>query len=195
MDIDISREKENKLEFRLKGGPVYFANLLRRYAIGQVPTFAIDRVTFYENSSSMFDEYLAHRIGQVPLTSDFSKASEEIGFSLEATGPGTVYSRDLKSTDSKVKASLDNIPLLKLLENQNLRLEAKAIRGIGRTHAKFQAGLISYEILKPGELGMKVESFMQLEPRALLSKSADLVIEKCEELEEALSGVKKSKED
>jgi hypothetical protein len=50
-------------------------------------------------------------------------------------------------------------------------------------------------MLKPGELALKVESFMQLEPRSLLAKSADLVIAKCEELEEALSGVKKAKED
>lgn len=195
MDIDILREKDNKLEFHLKGGPAYLANIIRRYAIGQVPVFAIDRVTFYENSSSMFDEYIAHRIGQVPLTSETGKATDEIAFTLEAAGPGTVYSKDLKSTDSKIKAALDNVPLLKLLENQNLRLEAKALRGIGRMHAKFQAGLVSYDILKPNELSVKVESFMQLEPRQLLSRSADLVIAKCEEMEEALSDVKKQKEE
>lgn len=193
MDIDMIREKENKLEFSLKGSPAYFANLMRRYAMGQVPVFAIDRVTFYENSSSMFDEYLAHRIGQVPLLSDSSRAIDEIAFSLEASGPGVIYSKELKSSDSKIKAALDDIPLLRLLENQNLRLEAKAIRGIGRQHAKFQAGIIAYDIVKPNELHVKVESFMQLEPRAFLSKTADLVIAKCEELEEKLADVKKGK--
>ena len=195
MDIDILREKENRIEFHLKGSPVYFANLMRRYAIGQIPVFAIDRVTFYENSSSMFDEYLAHRIGQIPLLSDSGRATEEIALSLEMSGPSTVYSKNLKSTDSKIKAAFDDIPLLKLLEGQNIRLEAKAIRGIGRQHAKFQPGLISYDVLKPGELHMKVESFMQLDPRELLSKTADLVITKCEELEEKLGGIKKAKED
>jgi len=194
MDIDMIREKDNKLEFSLKGGPVYLANLIRRYAIGQVPVFAIDRVTFYENSSSMFDEYVAHRLGELPLTSDTGKATDEIVLTLEASGPGVVYSKALKSTDSKIKSALDDIPLLKLLEGQNLRLEAKARRGIGREHAKFQAGLVSYEVLKPNELRMKAESFMQIEPRALLTKSADLVIAKCEELEEALSDIKKAKE-
>ena len=195
MDIDMTREKENKLEFNLKGSPVYFANLLRRYAIGQVSVFAIDRVTFYENSSSMFDEYLAHRIGQLPLLSESGRATDEIALTLEASGPGVVYSKALKSTDSKIKSALDDIPLLKLLEGQNVRLEAKAIRGIGRQHAKFQPGLVSYEVLKPNELHMKVESFMQLEPRVLLSRTADLVIAKCEELEEKLGDVKKAKEE
>ena len=194
MDIEMTREKDNKLEFMLKGASVPFANLVRRFGIGQVPVFALDSITFYENSSAMFDEYLAHRLGQVPLLSDSGRAAEEIGFTLEASGPGTVYSRELKSTDAKVKAAIADIPLLKLLEGQNLRLEAKARRGIGRVHAKFQPGLISYEVLKPTEFRFKVESFMQIEPRELLEKTAELVAQKCDELEEKLSEVKAPKE-
>lgn len=190
----MTREKENALEFLLKGASVSLANIIRRFGMGQVSVFAIDRVTFYENSSAMFDEYLAHRIGQIPLISDFSRATDEIGFTLEASGPGTVYSKELKSTDSKIKAAFDNIPMLKLLEGQNLRLEAKARRGIGKQHAKFQPGLISYEIIKPSEFRFKVESFMQLPPRELLAKTAELVAQRCDELEEKLEGVKAPKE-
>jgi DNA-directed RNA polymerase subunit D len=194
MDIEISREKDNRMEFLLKGAPVPFANLIRRYGIGQVSIFAIDQVTIYENSSSIFDEYLAHRLGQVPLLSDASRAADEIVFTLDSQGPSNVMSKDLKSSDSKIKASIDNIPLLKLLEGQNVRLEAKARKGIGRMHAKFQPGILSYEILKPNELRFKVESFMQLPPRELLSKAAEVVITRCEELEEKLSEIKKEKD-
>jgi len=194
MDIEVNREKDNRMEFLLKGGSVSFANLIRRFGMGQVPVFAIDRVTFYENGSAMFDEYLAHRLGQIPLISDSGRATDEVGFTLEAAGPSTVYSREMKSTDAKVKAAINDIPLLKLLEGQNIRLEAKARRGIGRVHAKFQPGLISYEILKPSEFRFKVESFMQLEPRDMLSKTADLVIARCDELEEKLEAVKTPKE-
>lgn len=194
MDIEVNREKDNRMEFLLKGGNVSFANLIRRFGMGQVPVFAIDRVTFYENGSAMFDEYLAHRLGQIPLLSDSGRATDEVGFTLEATGPSTVYSREMKSTDAKIKAAVADIPLLKLLEGQNIRLEAKARRGIGRTHAKYQPGLISYEILKPSEFRFKVESFMQLEPRDMLSKTADLVIARCDELEEKLGDVKTPKE-
>ncbi|VVC02133.1 DNA-directed RNA polymerase subunit D [uncultured archaeon] len=186
-------EKDNKLEFSVKGAPVAFANLLRRYSIGNVPVFAIDRVTFYENSSSLFDEYLAHRLGQLPLLSETGRATDEVVLTLDAEGPSTVYSKELKSMDSKIKSSLDNIPLLKLLEGQNLRLEAKARRGIGKEHGKFQAGLVSYELVKEGEFKFKAESYMQLEPRAYLSKAADLIVEKCDEFEEKLSDVKKEK--
>ncbi len=194
MNIEVASEKGNRMEFLLKGGSTSFANLLRRFGIGQVPVFAIDSVTFYENSSSMFDEYLAHRIGQVPLLSDSAgKAKDEILLTLEAEGPSTVYTKELKSTDSKIKSALDNVPLLRLLEGQNLRLEAKARRGIGRQHAKWQAGLISYEILDGKDFRFKAETFMQLEPRDFLSAAADVVIARCEELDEKLSEVKKAK--
>ena len=191
MNIDLKKEKPNRLEFTAKGIQAHFANIVRRYGMGQVPVFAIDNVTFYENSSSMFDEYLAHRLGQIPLSSDAAKPSDEIAFTLDAHGPSTVYSKQLKSNDSKIKSALADIPLLKLLEGQNVRLEAKARIGIGRKHAKFQPGLISYEILKPDEFKFKVESFMQLEPKKFLSHAADIVIESCNELEKQLSEIKK----
>jgi DNA-directed RNA polymerase subunit D len=191
MKIELTAEKNNRMEFLLSGASVPFANLVRRFGIGQLPVFAIDSVTVYENSSAMFDEYLAHRLGQIPLLSESGKASDEIIFTLDAEGPGTVYSKSLKSTDSKIKSALDDIPMLRLLEGQNIRLEAKARHGIGKTHAKFQPGLISYEVLGEGEFKFKIESFMQLEPRNYLSKCADLIVERCDEFEEKLAAVKK----
>ncbi len=192
MNVDLTLEKDNRLEFMLKGASAPFSNLVRRYVVGQLPTFAIDRVTFYENSSAMFDEYIAHRLGQVPLLSDVARAKDEVVFTLEAEGPSTIYSKQLKSTDSKIKSALDGIPLLRLLEGQNLRLEAKARMGIGRQHGKFQPGLVSYEMLSPSEFKFKVESFMQIEPRVMLAKTADMIIERCDELDEKLSEIKKS---
>lgn len=190
VQLSLLYEKDYKMEFLLKGTSVYFANLLRRLGIGQVPVYAIDKVTFYENSSSLFDEYIAHRIGQVPLISDQGKGSE-ILFTLEAEGPAVVFSKDLKSKDSKVKVAVPNIAIVKLNEGQNIRLEAKAIKGIGRTHGKFQAGLLSYEILSDDEFKFKVETFMQMTARDLLLETSDLLLKKCEELEEALKELDK----
>ena len=192
MNLTMVSEHDNKMEFLLRGAATPFANLLRRYGMGQIPMFAIDKVTFYENGSAMFDEYVAHRLGQVPIKMDSSRATDEITFTLDVEGPSTVLSRELKSTDSKIKAALDDLPLLKLLEGQNIRLEAKARRGIGRDHAKFQPGLIAYEILSPTEFRFKVESFMQMEPRDILLKSADKILEKCEEIETKLADIKKA---
>ncbi|MCX8197138.1 MAG: DNA-directed RNA polymerase subunit D [Candidatus Micrarchaeota archaeon] len=186
MELEAEMEKANRFQFVLSGVPLSFANLIRRVGMSQVPVFAIDTVTFYENSSALFDEYIAHRIGQIPIISESGKATDEIGFVLEASGPTTVYSKDLKSTDSKIKVAVGEIPIIKLLDGQSIRLEAKARRGCGKKHAKFQPGLLSYEILGPDKFRFKIESFMQLEPREILARAAEYVVQKCDEFEKQL---------
>ena len=66
MKIENLTEKGNTISFTLKDASSAQANALRRVAINHVKCFAIDTVTFYENSSAMFDEYIAHRIGLIP---------------------------------------------------------------------------------------------------------------------------------
>lgn len=193
MNIAIESEDEQKMSFLLEGANVGFANMLRRFAMSYVPTFAIDKVIFYENSSSLFDEYIAHRIGMVPLKwAAGYKPDEEVIFTLEASGPADVTTAYLKSNSEKVKVASERIPLLKLMSEQNLRLEAKALQGIGRKHAKWQAGLVSYGIIDENKLGFKVESFMQMSPREMLGRAVELLEKKCQELDEDLAGLEKS---
>jgi len=192
MEISIESEDSRRMSFSLSGSRTGFANLLRRYAMNQVPVFAVDKVVFYENTSSLFDEYLAHRIGLVPLKwAPGFKADEEVIFTLEASGPANVTSGHLQSTQEKVKVATERIPLLKLLADQNLRLEAKAIQGAGRKHAKWQAGLVSYEIAGD-KFGFRVESFMQMPPRDMMGHAIDMIEEKCEELDTDLAALVKS---
>ena len=76
--------------------------------------------------------------------------------------------------------------------------KAKAIMGVGRKHAKWQAGMAGYEIT-PAGLNFKVESFMQLPPRTMVETAAELVEKKCDEMSEQLGAIrkeaKKSKEE
>lgn len=61
--------RADSISFELVGADLSFANALRRVMIAEVPTIAIDVVEVAVNTSPMFDEFVAHRLGMVPLQS------------------------------------------------------------------------------------------------------------------------------
>lgn len=196
MKVSIKNEDEVRLGFSLKDASVSFANMIRRIGMGQVPTFAIQTVTVYENRTSMFDEYIAHRIGLIPIATPAKyKGEDEVLFTLDAQGPCTVYSKDLKSFDDKVKVSNPNIPIIRLGEGQNIRLEGKARLGTGRQHARHQPGLMSYSYDDKGNFEFKVESFSQIPPREMIVRACEIAETKCNEFLEALEEEKEKKEE
>ncbi|MBU0586222.1 DNA-directed RNA polymerase subunit D [Candidatus Micrarchaeota archaeon] len=175
MKIEISKEEDNKMQFSLKGVEAPFANLIRRYIMSSVPVLAIDEVTFYENTSNFFDEYVAHRMGLIPITTPPKIPEDaEIVFFLDSVGPKTVLSGELATKDKDIKIAREKIPIATLSERQALRLEAKARVGTAKKHAKFQAGMANYEILEDGQ-DFFVESFHQIEPKDLVRRAASLL--------------------
>ncbi len=144
------------LRFILHGVPTSFANALRRIMIAEVPTMTIDDVFIFENSSVLSDEFLAHRLGLIPLTTDLDsyvlpeecECKSELGcdrcravLTLDVRAEEevrTVYSGDLKPGDPKIRPVSDGIPIVKLAPGQSLKLEAYARLGLGKVHAKWQ---------------------------------------------------------
>ncbi|MFC3476820.1 DNA-directed RNA polymerase subunit D [Halobacterium litoreum] len=119
-----------------------FANGIRRAILADVPTLSIDDVRFVENSSVMFDEQLALRLGLVPLTTpDDFEVGDSVTLALDVEGPGTAYSGDLVSSDPDVEPADKNVPIIELKDDQRLELEADAVLAHGRDHAKHQGGV------------------------------------------------------
>jgi len=138
-------DDEAKAWYRVSGADSAFMNALRRTVISELPSFAVDEVDMYENNSVLYNEYIANRIGLVPLTYEEGVGDDvKITLGLNAEGPAIVYSGELKSTDEKIRPFRETIPLAKLAANQRLRLEAVAVKGKGKQHAKFQCAVASY---------------------------------------------------
>lgn len=160
MEVNVLEKSGNYLRMHIKGVPLHVLNSIRRVILSEVPAMAISTVVFVENNSIFYDEYVAHRLGLIPLTSDYAlnkyKGPEEcskaeqagsfsedcfVRFTLNVTNETdrllTVYSGDLVSSDPDVKPVNDRIPILVLSPNQSIKLEAYARFGEGREHTKW----------------------------------------------------------
>jgi len=144
-----------------------YINAIRRMAISEVPTLAIDDVVILENSSVMHDEAVAHRLGLIPLRTGLDRfvmpqdcdCKSTLGCSkcrvllvldseaMEKTK--IVTSGELLSEDELVKPVSKDIPIVVLAPAQKLKFEAYARLGVGKDHAKWQP--TSAAILKDGK--------------------------------------------
>ncbi|MCX8202208.1 MAG: DNA-directed RNA polymerase subunit D [Candidatus Micrarchaeota archaeon] len=186
MKISIESNNAEEMTFTLTGASVPFANLIRRYAINSVPVFAISEVAIYENNSSFFDEYITHRLGLIPLsTPSKAKEGEEVTLMLDASGPGVIYAESLKSTDKNIMPLHPKMPIIKLLDEQNIRMECKAVLAPGKVHARHQPGMISYEI-SGDQFKFKIESYGQMRADEILKKALAKIKESAEKVESSL---------
>jgi len=165
-------KKHNRLSFVIKGTSPAFANMLRKTIIDEVPTMAIEDVEMRKNSSVLYDEMIAHRLGLIPLTTDLTAynlpeectckgegcSKCQLQLSLKGKGPGFVYASELKSKDPKVVPVHDKMPIVKLIKSQALELEVTAVLGRGKEHAKWSPGLAYYKSKPEIEVKKGVEN-------------------------------------
>lgn len=71
--IEILKLDKSQIIFTLKNVDISVANALRRVMIAEVPTLAIDEVNIEINNTVLHDEFIAHRLGLIPL---YSEAAE-----------------------------------------------------------------------------------------------------------------------
>ena len=67
--IKILDLKQDEIKFELTDTDLSMANTLRRIFIAEVPILCIDLVEFTDNTSCLIDEFIAHRLGLIPLKS------------------------------------------------------------------------------------------------------------------------------
>jgi DNA-directed RNA polymerase II subunit RPB3 len=65
--VEILDCQPHEIKFILSETDTSMANTIRRIMIAEVPTLAIDLVEYHHNSTVLNDEYIAHRLGLLPL--------------------------------------------------------------------------------------------------------------------------------
>ncbi len=173
MEIEFIEESENKIVFTVKDAPVALVNSIRRAMMSHVPTMAVDHINVYMNTSYLYDEILAHRIGLIPLKTNVDKFNFpdkcecggegcpncQVSLRLNAEGPRTIYSGDFVSDDPETRPVYDNIPVVVLYEGQQLMIEAVARLGTGKEHAKWRpVSVCAYKIIPEIKIDEKCNS-------------------------------------
>lgn len=169
----LEKDKENKkISFSIKGITPALANLVRRNVIEEVPVMAVEDVEFRKNNSILYDEIVAHRLGLIPFTTDLKSynlpekckcegegcARCTLKMVLKAKGPATVYASEIKTKDPKVKPVYPKTPIVKLLKNQEIELEATMVLGKGKEHTKWSPCLCYYKYRPVVEISKKVSN-------------------------------------
>nr|CAD1839390.1 unnamed protein product [Ananas comosus var. bracteatus] len=153
--IEIKRLTEDEMEFDMIGIDASIANAFRRILIAEVPTMAIEKVFMVDNTSVIADEVLAHRLGLIPLDADprqFEYLSEndvpnerntivyELKLSCKKGSPRLTVSK------KPLGVTYKDIILAKLGAGQAIELEAHAVKGIGKDHAKWSPVVFLKEV-------------------------------------------------
>ncbi|KAI9306544.1 RNA polymerase Rpb3/Rpb11 dimerization domain-containing protein [Cunninghamella echinulata] len=159
-NITIRELTKDSINFILSDTDLSVANSLRRVMIAEVPTVAIDMVEIETNTTVLADEFLAHRLGMVPIdsreveklryTRDCTcsqycpECSVELTLHVKCTEDRTkeVTSRDLiTSNPAFIPVTQDKndtgILLVKLRKGHEIKLKCIAKKGVAKEHAKW----------------------------------------------------------
>ncbi len=201
--VKVLEDSGNAVSLQLEGIDRSYANAVRRFCISEVPAMAIDDVVILENSSVLYDETLAHRLGMVPIKTDLDRyvlpeqcdCGSPLGcnkcrvlFVLDAVAKDkqtTVYSGDLVSEDREIRPTSETIPLVKLAPGQSVKLEAYARLGKGKEHAKWQPSTVSVltDGRTEGSYVLHVESAGGVPAREIVTRAVKSIEEKLREIQ------------
>lgn len=155
-EIRILESSQYLLKFELNNTELSVANALRRIIISEVPTMAIEMVMVVDNTSVLNDEFIAHRIGLVPLFSENVDKFEfhgrcqcegfchrcSVRYHLKKVCPPNMEMVEVTSNDIKLEASEDQslgvLPVRYVDSNGNMEDPILLMKLSRNQHVDFQ---------------------------------------------------------
>lgn len=197
MKVKLTEMKPKKAVLRIEDTKPYFVNSLRRIMLSELPKLAIEDVVIYDNTSALFDEIVAHRLGLIPIPTDLDLLTFRdecvckgkgcpnctVRYTLSKEGDGSdkkvvVFSGDLQPSEKSWAIKEDKIPIVELFNDQRLILEVEAVLGRGSDHAKWQPvqapGYIFHPIINIDKKKKKeLDEFINELPKGLVKFKGD----------------------
>lgn len=112
---------DETISFTLTKTDASMANALRRVMISEVPTMAIDKVEIVSNTTVLHDDFVAHRLGLIPLTSRYAM------FSADEQPPFT-YNRDCACMVSCPRCTVNFELDVKCISDETLKVTSKYLK-------------------------------------------------------------------
>lgn len=216
MSIEIIKEDLNEIVLRFEKIDTLWLSTLRRIMISEIPTLAIETVFIENNTSSIHDEFLSHRLGLLPIIcekdvfsiGDKDDSPNQFQFLLEKENKDKegyigVYSNDLVPIPNEITPfhvvtypdTKNGILISKLAKGEKIKVRCIANTGIGKQHAKWSpVCAVSYEQcyektepIDEGVFQMLIETNGSFPPLPVFEKSLSVLKNKINSLQNILS--------
>ena len=175
------------LKVKLEDTNEAVANSLRRGMLTKVPTLSVKHVEIVKNESALFDEMLAHRVGQVPLNIPQKfDGDDTVHVAVKKEGPGNLTADDIKVNDEEAEPTNPETVIATLKEGQEVEFEGEAELGHGEEHAKYQGGTVGYEKVSEGEYLFRIESSSGYDNKELFNEAIEQLKQDLDEFSEAV---------
>lgn len=189
-------KKENNLEFDIKNVNKTIINAMRRIALSNIQNVAFDDFQFDKNSTALHNEFLAHRIGLIPIKIDDIDDVQDYKFEIDVnsntqknlyvtTDDIQVY-RNLKKVTTKSKmfiqkpdvAIITRFPnIVAKSETQELKVNFKLKAGYAYNDAKYSPTTVcvSYPNDDNDTYHFYIESVGLMDSKLIIEKSFDIM--------------------
>ena len=169
--VEVLRHDDRRIRILVTGFPAAYLNALRRLALSDVPSMAVDFVYFYHNNTGIHDEIIAHRLGLTVLVSDEALAkykppeecagapeSDEgcyayieldVSIPMDVDRGRYVKASELSISDPDVRPAYPDTVLFYLAPGQRVYFQAFARLGRGREHAKWAPATVASLLYTP----------------------------------------------